>query len=99
MPTARPRREPPRFRHVAVRRVEPVRPLLPAPGEQGIVTPTWNGNEFLLPDGRRPTIRTFTPRRADPRAGELDVEIVVHGEGAASQWAPTAADGDEAAVS
>ena len=34
--------------------------------------PAWNGNEFLLPDGRRPAIRTFTPRRVDPDALELD---------------------------
>ena len=43
--------------------------------------PAWNGNEFLLPDGRRPAIRTFTPRRVDPEALELDLEIVVHGGG------------------
>src|SRR5437762_14058928 len=61
--------------------------------------PTWTGNEFLLPDGRRPTIRTFTPRRLDPQALELDLEIVVHGDGAASEWAATAAPGDPAAVS
>src|SRR5207244_3437292 len=63
------------------------------------VMPTWTGNEFLLPDGRRPTIRTFTPRRLDPQALELDLEIVVHGDGAASEWAATAAPGDPAAVS
>lgn len=61
--------------------------------------PAWNGNEFLLPDGRRPTIRTFTPRRVDPRALELDLEIVVHGGGVASEWAEAAKPGDEAAVS
>jgi NADPH-dependent ferric siderophore reductase len=76
-----------------------VRLLLPSPGGRGLVMPTWNGNEFLLPDGRRPTIRTFTPRRADPASLELDVAIVVHGGGAASEWAATAAPGDPAAIS
>lgn len=76
-----------------------VRILLPSPGTTELVVPVWNGNEFLLPDGRRPTIRTFTPRRADPDALELDVEIVVHGNGAASKWAATAAPGDGAAIS
>lgn len=76
-----------------------VRLLLPSPGADQLTLPTWNGNEFLLDDGRRPTIRTFTPRRADPQGGELDVEIVVHGRGAASGWAEAAAPGSPAAVS
>jgi NADPH-dependent ferric siderophore reductase len=80
-----------------------VRVLLPssrAPGEQPeLMMPTWTGNEFLLPDGRRPTIRTFTPRRVDPEALELDVEIVVHDGGAASDWVGAAESGAEVAVS
>jgi NADPH-dependent ferric siderophore reductase len=118
------RREPPRFRRVAVRRVGQLSPrlvrvtlaggelegltvdqpaasvrlLLPSPGADELVMPTWNGNEFLLPDGRRPTIRTFTPRRVDPEALELDLDVVVHGGGVASGWAAAAGSG-EAAVS
>jgi NADPH-dependent ferric siderophore reductase len=76
-----------------------VRVLLPSRGADELVVPTWNGNEFLLPDGRRPAIRTFTPRRVDGEALELDVEIVVHGGGAASEWAETARPGAPAAVS
>lgn len=76
-----------------------VRLLLPSPGTRELVVPTWNGNEFLMPDGRRPTIRTFTPYRVDPRALELDLEVVVHGGGVASGWAAAAEPGDEAAVS
>jgi len=76
-----------------------VRLLLPATGEQELVIPTWNGNEFLFPDGRRPTIRTFTPRRVDPEALELDVEIVIHHDGVASAWAAAAVPGDPAAIS
>jgi NADPH-dependent ferric siderophore reductase len=74
-----------------------VRLLLPDDGQ--LVLPTWNGNEFLLPDGSRPVIRTLTPRRADPATPELDVEIVLHDAGAASDWARTATEGDAAAVS
>lgn len=37
--------------------------------------------------GARPTMRTYTPRRFDPAARELDVEFVIHGEGPASAWA------------
>ena len=122
---ARARREPPRFRRVTVRQVEPVTPrllrvtlagpeldgltlehpaasvrmLLPSPGTDELVVPTWNGNEFLLPDGRRPAIRTLTPRRVRPDSLELDLEIVVHGGGVASQWAAAAQPGHEAAIS
>lgn len=121
----RTRREPPRFRLVAVRRVEhssprmvrvtlagpdlegltveqpaaSVRLLLPSPGEYSLVVPSWNGNEFLLPDGRRPAIRTFTPGRVDAEGLELDLEIVLHGDGVASEWAEAAAPGDPAAIS
>jgi NADPH-dependent ferric siderophore reductase len=75
-----------------------VRVLLPTRAA-GLVLPAWTGNEFLLPDGRRPTIRTLTPRRVDPEKRELDVEIVIHGSGAASAWAQVAEPGDPAAVS
>ena len=123
--TERGRREPPQFRQVAVRRVEPlssrmvgitvagpaldgltvedpaasVRVLFPPPGEQALVIPSWNGNEFLLSDGRRPTIRTFTPYRVDSEALELDLEVVIHGRGIASEWAEVAEPDDPVAVS
>jgi NADPH-dependent ferric siderophore reductase len=76
-----------------------VRLLLPSPGTDTLVMPRWNGNEFLLPDGRRPVIRTFTPRRLDLETGELDLEVVVHGGGLASAWADAVVDGAEAAIS
>jgi NADPH-dependent ferric siderophore reductase len=119
------RREPPKFRQVAVRRVEvlgprmvrvtlagddlagfsverpaaSVRVLLPASGAEELVIPAWNGNEFLLPDGRRPTIRTFTPRHLDAEALELVLDVVIHGSGPASEWAATAKPGALVAVS
>ena len=74
-----------------------VRLLLPEPG--GLVVPTWDGNEFLLPDGRRPVLRTFTPVSVDPGTGRLDLDVVRHGTGAATAWAATARPGDPVAVS
>jgi NADPH-dependent ferric siderophore reductase len=76
-----------------------VRLLLPSPGASELVMPAWTGNEFLLPDGSRPAIRTFTPRRMDHEALELDLEIVIHDQGVASQWAEAAKRGSPAAVS
>lgn len=76
-----------------------VRLLLPSPGTNELVIPTWNGNEFLLTDGRRPSIRTVTPRRVDEARLELDVEVVLHGGGVASRWAEAAEPGGVAAVS
>ena len=41
----------------------------------------------------RPTMRTYTPRRFDREARELDVDFILHGEGPASTWASQAATG------
>jgi NADPH-dependent ferric siderophore reductase len=41
----------------------------------------------------RPTMRTYTPRRFDRDARELDVDFVLHGEGPAASWASQAAIG------
>jgi NADPH-dependent ferric siderophore reductase len=74
-----------------------VRLLLPSTPGDALVRPVWNGNEFLLPDGRRPLIRTLTPLRVATET--VEVEIVVHGDGRASQWAATAEPGAVAAIS
>ncbi len=76
-----------------------VRLLIPRPGATELVVPTWRGNEFLLPDDTKPTIRTFTPRAFDSVALELDVDVVIHGRGPASDWAAAAGSGMPAAVS
>jgi NADPH-dependent ferric siderophore reductase len=62
--------------------------VLPQPGPDGLV----------LPDGRRPVMRTYTPRRYDPVTNTLDVHFVLHGDGIASTWAQRAVPGDKAAV-
>ena len=74
-----------------------VRLLIPSPGSDELVMPKWTGNEFLLPDARRPLIRTFTPRYL--RDGEIDLDVVLHGDIGASGWAHGASVGDPAAIS
>ena len=76
-----------------------VRLLVPPPGARELVMPAWNGNEFLLPGGSRPTIRTYTPLRHDPEARELDLDVVLHPTGAVAAWALRARAGDRAAIS
>jgi len=76
-----------------------VRLLLPPPETQDLVIPTWNGNEFLLPDGRRALIRTFTPCPVIGGEPQLALDVVVHEGGAVSDWALRARAGDQAAVS
>ena len=76
-----------------------VRLLLPSPGSDELVIPDWTGNEFLLPDGSRPIIRTFTPVDADPGARRISLDIVLHDGGAASAWVTSAAPGAPAGIS
>ncbi len=76
-----------------------VRLLLPPPGQTELIMPAWNGNEFLLPDSRRATIRTLTPRGVDSATSDLDVDVVVHDGGTLSAWASMASPGDPAALS
>ena len=76
-----------------------VRLLIPSRGADDLVMAAWNGNEFLLPDGTRPTIRTFTPLRFDPATNELDLEVVLHGHGNVSEWAAAVTPGAVAAIS
>lgn len=75
-----------------------VRLLLPFPGEE-LVLPDWVGNNFLMADGRRPVMRTFTPQNVDPEAGRIDLDVVEHDDGAACGWAAKAQPGWEAAIS
>jgi len=76
-----------------------VRLLLPPPGTDEIVMPTWSGNQFELPDGERAPIRTFTPRFFDNELLELTLDMVLHDHGAATDWARSARVGDEVAIS
>lgn len=77
-----------------------VRVLLPWPDQpHALQLPSWDGNRFVLEDGRRPPIRTLTPRHHDRTAGTLALDVVVHGDGAASRWASTASPGLPVAVS
>ena len=76
-----------------------VRLLLPPHREGTIDLPDWTGNQFELPGGDRAPIRTFTPREFDKERVELTLDMVLHGVGAASDWARSAQPGNEVAIS
>ncbi len=62
------------------------RPVLPNLGPKGPVWP---------PPDQRPITRTYTVRRFDAMAGELDIDFVLHDDaGPASGWAARAKPGD-----
>lgn len=73
--------------------------LIPPHDAPELVIPTWRGNEFLLPDDVKPAIRTFTPSLMDAATRELELDVVLHGPGVASEWAAHVRVGDLAAVS
>lgn len=69
--------------------------LPPRPGAP-LVLPEAGPEGLSWPEGaERPTMRDYTPRGFDTAAGWLDIEFLLHGEGAASEWAARARVGDE----
>jgi NADPH-dependent ferric siderophore reductase len=65
--------------------------------------PGWYQEYRELPDERRPYLRTYTVRAARPHLGEIDVDVVLHGNdgghpGPAAGWAAAAVAGDPIVV-
>jgi NADPH-dependent ferric siderophore reductase len=106
---SRPRK--PRY-EVTVRRVQPLTPHMVCVtfAAAELARFEWNGPAAHIklffndgtassgPEPPRPVTRTYTPRRLDAAAGELDVEFVIHGEGPASTWAQKAAPGQSLVI-
>ena len=105
-PAARPprRRKPPRpVEVVSVSKIAPrlVSVLVRGDALEGfrIEAPTSHVKVFLPADGQdAPVVRTYTPRRFDQASGTLEVQFVLHGDGAASEWAERATAGDQLAI-
>ena len=76
--------------------------FLPRPGSTGRRSPAVTAGTahwLALPDGERPVMRTYTVRHARPEQGELDIDIVLHGDaGPGTAWARRAAPGDRVAM-
>lgn len=78
-----------------------IKMFFPAPGQERPAVPRASTAGPVWPAGEaRPAIRTYTVRRFDPRAGELDVDFVLHaGHGPAAAWAREARPGTWVGVS
>ncbi|WP_051580348.1 siderophore-interacting protein [Pseudonocardia acaciae] len=75
--------------------------FFPVAGQSRPAMPRASSGGPVWPPGEpRPIIRSYTVRRFDPDAGELDVDFVLHGEhGPAAEWAARAEPGDWVGVS
>jgi len=72
-----------------------IKMFFPVPGQDRPAVPRATSGGPLWPAGEpRPTVRTYTVRRYDAAAGELDVDFVLHeGHGPAAAWARDARPG------
>ncbi|MFE6385570.1 MULTISPECIES: siderophore-interacting protein [Nocardiopsis] len=81
-----------------------VRLFLPREGQDRLHMPADAGKRWFeqlraMPPSRQPHVRSYSVRRFDPEALEMDIEFVDHGDaGPASAWARAAAPGDEAGM-
>jgi NADPH-dependent ferric siderophore reductase len=75
--------------------------FFPVAGQRRPAMPRASSGGPVWPPGEpRPVIRSYTVRRFDADAGELDVDFVLHGEhGPAADWAARAEPGDWVGVS
>lgn len=69
------------------------------PGTDGVLEAPVVAEDGMVdwPNGR-PTMRTYTPRRFDAESRTMEIQLVLHGDGPASQWAAKAAPGDLVAI-
>ncbi len=71
-----------------------VKLIFPFPGQTVIELPEL-GPQGISRTEQRPPMRDYTPRRFDPEAGELVIDIVVHGDGPGATWAAAAVVGTQ----
>ena len=78
-----------------------IKMFFPVPGQDRPAVPRATSGGPVWPPGEpRPAIRTYTVRRYDAGAGELDVDFVLHeGHGPAAAWARDARPGAWVGVS
>ncbi len=73
--------------------------ILPEHGAADVVLPVPDEDGTVVLGGTPLTMRTYTARRFDPDLLELDLDLVLHGDGPAAAWAAAVRPGDGLAVS
>ncbi len=68
------------------------------PTDAGLILPDVVDDHLRWPEGERPPMREYTVRRFDPEARELDVRVLLHGNGPVARWAADAQVGDAIGV-
>ena len=71
-----------------------VKLVFPDPATGEVVAPTMTPEGIRWPDGQKPAMRDYTPRRYDPKAGTLTIDFALHEAGPATRWAAQARPGD-----
>ena len=80
-------------------RIKLVLPVEGRDGFEGVPLELGWAGIYDLPDDVRPSVRTYTTRAVRPLLREVDVDMVLHGDGGpASRFAGSAAPGDVAAL-
>ncbi|GER09841.1 siderophore-interacting protein [Variovorax boronicumulans] len=59
-----------------------------------LTLPTTGPDGPVWPEGGRPAMRDYTPRRHDAQANTLEIDFALHDAGPATQWAEQAKPGD-----
>ena len=72
--------------------------LIP-PTDAGLVLPDVVDDRLRWPAGERPPIREYTVRRFDRAKRELDLRVLLHGNGPVARWAASASVGDRVGIS
>ncbi|VTU23743.1 NADPH-dependent ferric-chelate reductase [Variovorax sp. SRS16] len=68
--------------------------FFPDPQTGALTLPTAGPGGPVWPEGAKPTMRDYTPRRHDAAAGTLEIDFALHDAGPATQWAERARPGD-----
>ena len=75
-----------------------VKLFFPDPTTGQLVIPTMGPDGLIWPDGAKPTMRDYTPRRFDDVARTLEIDFALHTAGPATRWAEQARPGQQLGV-
>lgn len=75
-----------------------VKLFFPDPATGELRLPTAGPDGPVWPEGHKPTMRDYTPRRYDAQAGTLEIDFALHEAGPATRWAEQARPGDVVGV-